>query len=74
MVKSLDVDKIQAHLWNSVAGINVGMGYFFYFVGAKFCEAVGMRTKMDARGQGGRILSHFPVIPFGELRWHFVME
>lgn len=28
-----DVDKIQAHLWNSVAGINVGMGYFFYFVG-----------------------------------------
>ena len=43
VVKSLDVDKIQAHLWNSVAGINVGMGYFFYFVGAKFCESVGMR-------------------------------
>jgi len=24
----------KAHLWNSVAGINVGMGYFFYFVGS----------------------------------------
>ena len=35
VVKAWDVDKIQAHLWNSVAGINVGMGYFFYFVGVR---------------------------------------
>ena len=33
--------RIQAHLWNSVAGINVGMGYFFLLrrCGVSFVEA-----------------------------------
>lgn len=62
VVKSWDVEKIQAHLWNSVAGINVGMGYFFYFVGVVW--VLSSSKKWMARGQGGSQKVIFPAFRF----------